>query len=164
MKGFGVSSVNEPDSKYPQSVKYWLPVILWMLIIYFMSTGLFSADNTSHIFEPLLYYLFPGISRNSVTLLHELIRKAAHVTEYFVLGLLLFRAFRSSSLQGWSLRWAVWSVAAVAFYALTDEFHQSFVSTRTASLFDVGIDVGGGLMAQLANLLMSRRPGKKTMV
>jgi VanZ family protein len=152
--------------KFPRTVKSWLPVLFWMSVIYWMSTDAFSADNTSRIIEPLLYFLFPGISRDAVVLVHGFIRKMSHVSEYFVLGLLLFRAFsEGSSSKEWSLRWAVWAVAAASFYALTDEFHQSFVSTRTASFSDVGIDVMGSLMAQLVNILMySRRAGKKTVV
>ncbi len=136
-----------------------------MLVIYLMSTGLFSAEKTSRIVEPILYLVFPGISQDSVTLVHGLIRKMAHITEYFILGLLLFKAFRGTSQQEWRLKWAVWAVAVAAFYALTDEFHQSFVATRTASVTDVSIDAVGAAMAQLVNIFTyRRRDEKKTVV
>jgi VanZ family protein len=129
--------------------KYWLPVIFWMGIIFWMSTGSFSSDNTSLIIEPILYFLFPGMSPDKIAILHGLIRKAAHITEYFILGLLLFRAFRGVSIQMWQLNWTVAAVVAVIFFALSDEFHQSFVGTRTASLIDAGIDSIGGILSQV---------------
>jgi len=146
-------------------IKYWLPVCLWMLVIYWMSTGAFSSDNTSRIIEPLLYFLFPDISKESVSAAHVFIRKMGHVTEYFVLGLLLFRAFRGTSQHQWNIRWAILAASAAAFYALTDEYHQSFVSTRTASLSDVGIDSAGAVLSQLIVALYCRwRTGRKSVL
>ena len=118
-----------------------------MGIIFGMSTGSFSSENTAHIIEPILYFLFPGISSDDVALMHGLIRKAAHVTEYFILGLLLFRAFRGACLQMWQLSWTIAAIVVVVVYALSDEFHQSFIGTRTASLFDAFIDSMGGILA-----------------
>jgi VanZ family protein len=120
-----------------------------MGIIFWMSTGSFSADNTSRIIEPILRFLFSAISSEDIDLVHVLIRKAAHVTEYFILGLLFFRAFRGESSQRWQLSWTIAAVIAVIFYAMSDEFHQSFVGARTASLIDVGIDSMGGIIAQV---------------
>ncbi len=118
-----------------------------------MSTGTFSAENTSLIVEPLLRFLMPSISPEQIQLVHGLIRKSGHVTEYFILGILLFRAFRTDSKELHGLRWALSSLVIVLLYAASDEFHQSFVSTRTASLFDVGFDALGGVLAQAASVL-----------
>ncbi len=145
-------------------IKYWLPVIFWMGIIFCMSTDAFSSDNTSRIIGPMLYLLFPGMSPDDVALLHGLIRKAGHVGEYFVLGILLFRAFRGASLQLWQLRWTIAALIIVVFYALSDEFHQSFVATRTASFFDAGIDSIGGILAQLVIVLWYHRCGNRRAV
>ena len=87
---------------------------------------------------------------------HATIRKGAHVAEYFVLGLLLFRAFRVSSTGAWKWRWALLAVMGVVVWALGDEFHQSFVPTRTASMVDVGIDTAGGILAQVISALWHR--------
>ena len=130
--------------------RYWIPVIVWMGVIFWMSTGSFSSANTAIIIETVLYFLFPGISAVQLDLVHGLIRKAGHVTEYFILCMLLFRAFRNESVQRWRLRWAIQAIVVVSFYALSDEFHQSYVSTRTASIFDVGIDVASGILALFA--------------
>src|SRR5476651_839744 len=68
--------------------KHWLPVILWMGFIFVMSTELGSFAHTSRIIEPLLRWLYPGISAKTVDLVHLLIRKGGHLTEYAVLALL----------------------------------------------------------------------------
>jgi VanZ family protein len=134
-------------------IKYWTPVILWIGVIFWMSTGTFSSDNTSRIIVPVLDFLFPSISLQTEDLIHGLIRKAGHVTEYFILGLFFFRAFRGKSLQTWRLRWTIYAIIGVVLYALSDEFHQSFVATRTASIIDVGIDSAGGILSQIVMML-----------
>ena len=134
-------------------LKFWLPVILWMGVIFGVSTGTFSSEHTSRFIVPLLHFLFPWFSPQDVDLIHELIRKAGHVSEYFILGLLLFRAFRSDSAQGWRPRWTIYTVIGVMIYAVSDEFHQSFVAARGASLVDVGIDSAGGILSQIAVML-----------
>ena len=127
-----------------QYLKYWIPVLLWMIFIFWMSTGTFSAQNTGLIIEPILRFLKPSISSEMIDMVHKAIRKLGHVTEYFVFGLLLFRAFRDGSKELRTLRWAFISLIVLILYAASDELHQSFVSNRTASPFDVGIDVLGG--------------------
>jgi VanZ family protein len=82
-----------------------------------------------------------------------LTRKAGHVVEYFILGLLLFRALRSDSSQGWRPRWAIYAVIGVIIYAVSDEFHQLFVAARGASPVDVVIDSAGGILSQIAVML-----------
>ena len=131
-----------------RNFKYWVPVLLWMSFIFWMSTGAFSAQNTSLIIEPILHFLIPSISPEKVAMIHALIRKLGHVTEYFILGILLFRAFRGGSKELRNLLWAFSSLLVVVLYAASDEFHQSFLPTRTESLFDVGIDTLGGILAQ----------------
>ncbi|MGD1076091.1 MAG: VanZ family protein [Thermodesulfovibrionales bacterium] len=131
-----------------------------MGLIFWMSTDAFSAENTSLIIGPVLLFLMPRISSYDQNMIHGLIRKSAHVTEYFVLGLLLFRAFRSGSTESRSLRWSFFSALVVLLYAASDEFHQSFVPTRTASPIDVGIDTMGGIIAQAVSLLWHHRTRK----
>ena len=127
----------------------WLPVILWMGVIFWMSTETFSAENTSSVLGKILFVLAPGIPPQAAEWVHLMIRKAAHVTEYFILGLLVFRAFRGGSALSWSYRWAFLAIIVVALFAVSDELHQSFVRARGASVVDVGIDTAGGLLAQV---------------
>lgn len=141
-------------------IKYWLPVVLWMGLIFWMSTDSLSSEHTSSIIEPALRLLMPDITPEKVDHLHGLIRKAGHAVEYFVLGLLLFRAFRGDSQEWWNWRWVACAIIVLVLYAVSDELHQSFVPTRTASPFDVGIDLSGGILAQLAGTLWSLRRRK----
>ncbi|MBA4373883.1 MAG: hypothetical protein C0402_13620 [Thermodesulfovibrio sp.] len=138
-------------------LKSWLPVLLWMGFIFWMSTGTFSSQNTSRIIGPLVALLIPSVSQHEIDLIHGVIRKAGHVGEYFILGILLFRAFRRSSDRRQDLRWAGYSFIIVAGFAAGDEYHQSFVATRTASLIDVCLDISGGLLAQVVCILWYHR-------
>lgn len=124
-----------------------------MGVIFWMSTGMFSSEHTSQFIVPFLNFLYPGVAPHQVDMIHGLVRKTGHVSEYFLLGLLFFHAFRSNSLQKWRLRWTIYSIIGVVFYAVSDEFHQVFVSSRTASLIDIGIDSAGGMLSQLAIIL-----------
>ena len=142
---------------FKSKVQYWLPVVLWISFIFWMSTGMFSADNTYSFFAPLLRFLVPSISPKEIVIFHMILRKLAHVTEYFVSGLLLFRAFRKSSDENQEWSWAFFSLLGVVLIAASDELHQTFVLNRTASLIDVGIDIFGGFLAQCFSVLMYRR-------
>lgn len=126
------------------------PLILWMAFISFASTDEFSAINTSRIVRPLLLWLFPGISEERIQLMHFLVRKAAHFTEYAVLGLLAARAFRTSSHNALRRYWFLAGLLLVICHSLLDEYHQSFVPSRSASLFDSLIDSAGGFVALIA--------------
>jgi VanZ family protein len=137
-------------------IKYWFPVIFWMCFIFWMSTEAFSSRNTFSLIETVLRFLVHEISSKEIGLIHAFIRKAGHVIEYFILGLLLFRAFRGGSIALWNWRWSFFAVIVVVLWATSDEFHQSFVPTRTASLVDVGIDTAGGILAQFVSALWQR--------
>jgi len=139
------SGVKPPHSKH-RLVRYG-PVVIWTLLIFVFSSGIFSGSNTSTILGPLVQWVFPGISDSGLALVHGLIRKASHFVEYAILAVLAARALRTSSREFLSRHWFAVSLAFVAVYALSDEFHQSFVSTRTASIYDCLIDTAGGLVA-----------------
>ncbi len=132
----------------PTRERIWryAPLIVWMFFISFASTGEFSAINTSRIVRPLLLWLFPDLSEERISLAHFLLRKAAHITEYAVLGWLAARAFIGSSHELLRRRWFLVSLLLTVFHALLDEYHQSFVPSRSGSLYDSGIDIAGGLI------------------
>ena len=136
------------------------PLLLWMAFIWFASTGEFSAANTSRIIRPLLLWLFPNISPEEIARAHFLVRKAAHFTEYAILALLAARALFASSQRVLRRGWFLISLLLVVSYALLDEYHQSFVATRTASIYDSLIDMSGGLTMLLLYALWRRRKAK----
>jgi len=155
--GFGF--LQNTSSVYKKIMLYWFPVILWMGAIFWMSTGMFAPEHTSRFIVPFLRFLFPSLLPQDIEMIHGVIRKAGHVTEYFILGLLLFRAFRGGSSQAWRPRWTIYTIIGVVFYAATDEYHQSFSNARMASLLDVGIDSAGGILSQISIMLWRFRKG-----
>lgn len=120
-----------------------------MAFISYASTGNFSAGNTSRIIGPLVLWLFPDTSPETMLTIHGITRKIAHLTEYALLGILAARAFRGSSHEGLRERWFLVSLGLVVVYALLDEYHQSFVPSRTGTIFDSLIDIAGGFAALL---------------
>ena len=118
-------------------------------MIFAGSTDLMSAEHTSRIIVPLLRWFVPTISPLTVVRLEFFLRKAAHVSEYAVLAVLLYRAFVHTVFQSRRVLSAGIVLLSCAAYAASDEFHQSFVPSRTASLRDVMIDLCGAMLAVL---------------
>ena len=83
-------------------------------------------------------------------IIHGITRKLAHFMEYALLAFLAARAFRTSSNSSLHQHWFLISFILVAVYALIDEYHQSLVPSRTASVLDSLIDMAGGLTMLLA--------------
>ena len=96
---------------------------------------------------PLLHWFYPTISPFTVLRVQFFMRKLAHVLEYAVLAVLLYRAFVHTVLRGRRALSAGLVLLLCAAYAATDEFHQAFVPSRTASLRDVMIDICGATLA-----------------
>jgi len=134
---------------HPGAVSRYLPLIAWMAFISLASSASFSASNTSSVIGPLLKWLFPNASEETLIFLHFLLRKAGHFLEYAILGFLAGRAFSNSPKQSVRKRWIGISAGLIIVYALVDELHQSFVPSRTASLSDSLVDISGGITALL---------------
>ena len=125
---------------------YWLPVILWMFLIFGFSSDSASFQHSSRILEPVLRFLFPWMSEEARFHIVFLARKCAHLTEYAALALLVWRARRKPrfrDLGPWNWREAVVALAVTAIYAATDEYHQTFVPGREGCVRDVIIDTCG---------------------
>ena len=127
-------------------LKYWLPVLVWLCFIFIGSSDLMSAEQTSRIIRPFLRWLKPDISVEAIAQVQFVVRKCAHVTEYAILAMLLWRALRGTLTSTRTLAIAALAFVASAIFAASDEFHQSFVPSRTASPIDVMIDVTGTLI------------------
>jgi VanZ family protein len=133
-------------------LKYWLPVLLWMTIIFTASSDPKSFEHSSRIIAPLLRWLFPQISGDTVHLIVFIARKCAHLAEYAVLALLIWRALHKpvkNNPRPWSRRETGYTLLVVFIYAGSDEFHQIFVPTRTPAIHDVMIDTLGGALGLL---------------
>ena len=139
-------------------LKYWLPVSIWLGLIVIGSTDLMSAEHTSRIIGPVLRSFNPDISAETIAQIQFVVRKTAHVMEYAILAALLWRGLRAG--VRWQTRMlrlfiAVWFVCAV--FAASDEFHQSFVPSRTASPIDVMIDIFGALIGLVICVFVASR-------
>ena len=105
-------------------LRYWIPVILWAMLIF-----TFSASATPKTSE---FYWQDFV-----------VKKTAHVIEYSVFTIFLFRAFRTTKLG--TKQNLIYTFLLVAFYAVADEIHQSFTPGREPTLRDVLIDCGASL-------------------
>jgi VanZ family protein len=105
----------------------WLPVVIWAAVIFTLSS-------------------IPSLSTGLGTW-DTILRKGAHLTEYAVLGGLLYRALGREPL----------ALAMGIAYAATDELHQYFVRGRHASPVDVAIDAVGVAIGMLVWLRLRER-------
>lgn len=127
-----------------------------MVFIFIGSTDLLAASHTSRFLGPLIHWLAPGLDADAVHTLQVWIRKAGHVSEYTVLCALCWRglAIRDGATSpARELRrraMTAWLIA-VAF-AVTDEWHQSFVPSREGQVRDVAVDALGATLAILGIL------------
>jgi VanZ family protein len=137
------------------------PLVTWACFVLFASSSNFSASNTSRIIRPLLLWLFPDISEESLGYVHFLVRKAAHFSEYAVLALLAARAFHTSHQEKLSRLWWLAAFALVACVALADEYHQSFLPSRTGTIYDSLLDMTGGATALACAALWLARKRRK---
>ena len=145
--------------KFRAFLKYWLPALIWMALIFSASSDSHSYKHSSRLIAPLLHWLFPQMPETRVDAIVYFARKCAHLTEYAVLALLLWRAVRrpvKNDPRPWIWPEAGLALAIVFLYAASDEFHQIFVPTRTAQVSDVFIDTAGGAASLLALWIIGR--------
>jgi hypothetical protein len=108
-----------------------------MAVVLIMSGPQMSAENTGGILGPVLGWL--GLGPATIGIVHGLVRKSAHVTEYAVLGLLWRRAFIHAGVLRPAVAAALALVVSVGC-AVADETHQSFLAARTGAVSDVVLD------------------------
>ena len=122
--------------------------LLWMGLIFHFSSVDWSGARTASLLEAILASWCPTLARtlteSQVEALNFVMRKIAHFTEYGMLMLLGYWAFRRG--LGYApqpaRRGAIWTIIA---YAMLDELHQRFVPGRTGNGMDVLIDAAGVL-------------------
>jgi len=114
-------------------LKYWLPVLIWAGVIFVLSSIPSLKTDLEQDF---------------------LLRKVAHMVEFAILALLLYRALNQEKMSFY--RKLVFSFIFALFYAFTDELHQCYVIGRHGSLIDVGIDSVGILIFTIACYIKNR--------
>ena len=133
-------------------LRYWVPVMAWAMFIFAGSTGLGASRHSSRIIGPLVRWFYPAISETALHQVVLCVRKTAHVTEYAVLALLLWRALRQPGKQDprpWSWTQAGLALAGASAYAATDELHQALVPSRQGQWSDVLLDTCGAALGLL---------------
>jgi len=136
--------------------KYWLPVLIWLGLIFGSSTDALSAEQTSRFLVPFLRWLDPQISFATIAAIHFALRKLGHLTEYAIFAALLWRALRRGTrLQAKMSILFLLAWLAAAIFAVFDEFHQSFVPSRTPSPIDVMIDICGAMLGLIICMMFA---------
>lgn len=141
--------------------RFWTfaPVFVWIGVIFFFSSPQGAMTETSRIIGPLINFFFPEMAEVNRQIVHAYVRKTAHFTEYAILA---FLAVRMCSATIFLAPWRyLLPIILVALIATLDEFNQSFIASRTSSVWDVLLDISGGA-AMTAFLWLIGRPRLET--
>jgi VanZ family protein len=117
-------------------------IVLWIGLIFSLSTASFSSAQTEPFITSLYSHVMPWFGALRIETADLLIRKLAHLSEYFIFGIMVSYVLRKRS----GLTTVNQISLAIPFgivYAISDEWHQSFVPSRTASTMDVLLDTLG---------------------
>ncbi|MBN1326202.1 VanZ family protein [Candidatus Falkowbacteria bacterium] len=114
------------EHRHFKKYEKWVSVLIWMGAIYFLSSRSLSFMSPTDIWQ-------------------FIIRKMAHMFEYAILCLLIYRILSTTEKRHvyWNLFWAL---AMTVLYAFSDEYHQTFTSGRTGTYRDVIIDSTGAIV------------------
>jgi VanZ family protein len=123
----------------------WLLVAMWMTSIFVGSTDVLSSRNTSRFIGPFLRWVYPKITTEQIRTVQFYVRKCGHLSEYAIMSALVWNALMQTMPpnEGRMRRSLILALLICCLYAASDEFHQSFVPTREASIIDVVIDTCG---------------------
>lgn len=161
------SVVSRPATLSPRrKLLWWLATVLWLCAQAAFSTDTFSAEHTGTILWKIIHTIRADITASQFETIHFLVRKTAHFCTYGLLSVFAFFAWRASvpAEKPWAFRWSALAVATALLAGSLDEFHQSFVPSRTASVRDVLLDVTGAICFQIVlAIILTRRervPGR----
>ena len=139
------------NSERRDLIKAWIAAALWIGIIAVESTDWLSAEHTGHFLYPIFHFLL-GMDVARFESFHHYLRKIGHFVGYFALSALLFRAWKNTlhiPASGWTLRWAGIALGMTVLVAGLDEWHQTFIPSRTGRFADVVLDSSAALTAQV---------------
>ncbi|NJP38625.1 VanZ family protein [Alkalicoccus luteus] len=121
-------------------VTSWALVLAWMGLIFYFSHQ--PGDRSGEMSSGVLQALTALLPFEPSETFHFLLRKSAHFTVYAVLGILLLRALK---LHASGKKAVAWALLISCLYAVSDEYHQTFIPGRSGEVGDVLIDtVGAG--------------------
>jgi VanZ family protein len=131
-----------------ESVVPWAKVIAWMVLIFSLSGDSFQSSRTLIALQYWIAFFDLPVSLPNVMLLHGALRNVAHFGEFFVLGVLLYRAL-SGNLSKFRVKVACGVLGFGLLLALADEFRQVFTNHRAPSVGDSALDFAGVIASQL---------------
>ena len=144
--------------------KWWiLSAMIWMVLIFFFTQlPYFTGEKTSSVIEKVVETeqdISQPSSKESndinVNILNLIVRKTTHVIVFGILAFLLFKSLEPNK-SAYILSWFI-----TFLYAITDEWHQSFMEGRVASFKDVMLDSFGAALVLLLVFLIERRKKRK---
>ena len=143
----------------PNLLRAWWPAAVWIGLIALESTDVFSSQNTGSMLYALLTRLLGQINFNDFIVFHHYLRKAGHCVGYGMLSVLLLRGWRATLDRDNSQlgRTAIFSWLGTVFVATMDEWHQSYIPSRTGTWRDVVLDSVAGLAFLLVAYWWLRR-------
>ena len=152
---------NPASNSFPW--REWTAAILWLILIAIESSPWLSAQNTGHVLYQLLASFFGPVNASGVSVANIVLRKVGHVTGYSILSWLLFRAWRATlgsyRAVAWALSWSVIAFFMTAAVASLDEWHQTFLPSRTGAIHDVYLDSASALAVQILLFVILRKRG-----
>ena len=137
-------------------VNAWLPVLLGILVICVESTEMMGADHTDGPLRLVFQAIFGHVGDMQWETIHHYLRKSGHFIGYGLIGLAWLRAWWMSLPQSRFVPDAILAMLGTALVASADEFHQSLLTNRTSSPWDVLIDCSGALTLQLVVYIFMR--------
>jgi len=134
----------------------WLLIyVAWMLVCWghsMMPGELSSFESSRFVFLVRPFFLLAGITNER--LMSHFVRKAAHFTEYAILGLLAKRVSDACFAERWKSN--LMCAALVVGVPMADEFIQTFVPGRSGSIRDVLLDISGSVFSLTLSWIIRR--------
>ena len=116
-----------------------LSVLIWMIFIFIMSS--FNASESSAQSNIIVNFISNIFNINNIELISLIIRKLAHFTEYFILGILTYNLIKNYRKKYYI------AIIICIIYAISDEIHQIFIPGRSCQITDILIDSIGAITA-----------------
>lgn len=147
---FFSSPTSETERDWHWWLSVWLPVVVAVSVICIESTNTFSAQNTSDWLRPIAQRLVGVLSDSGWAAIHHYLRKTGHFVGYGTVGFTFLRAWLytrarpgAMSLLAWRVESSILAIFSTAVVASADEFHQTFLPSRTGTPVDVLLDTTG---------------------
>ena len=139
----------------------WLPAAIAVAIIAFESTDTFSSEHTGGWLRPIIERVFGRLTDSVFWFGHHVLRKCGHFGGYGIVCLTFLRAWLLSlgrldglDVQDWRWRSCLLAVASTFCVAGMDEWHQTFIPSRTGLFSDVLLDTcGAAVMCGLVSVV-----------